>query len=153
MSARPIIRTKACCSTSEPSASCRPIRRAATNLSSSFACTRRAPRAARDCLQGCAIAADTHPCSPAMSLFPLFLKALVDANGDAVVIHSGDTPYVDSRSGPAELSNEPLTLQTVEKLIAELLPEESQRTLKLLGAIRYECSPIREYPGERFSIV
>src|SRR5712691_9055472 len=88
-----------------------------------------------------------------MTLFPLFLKALVEADGDAVVIHSGDTPYVDSPAGQAELSNEPLTLQTVERLVAELLPEESQRTLKLLGAIRYECTPIPEYPGEPFTIV
>jgi len=88
-----------------------------------------------------------------MSLFPLFLKALVGVDGDAVVIHSGETPFVDSPSGQAELSNEPLTLETVEKLITELLPEESQRTLKLLGAIRYECTPMPEYPGEPFTIV
>ena len=88
-----------------------------------------------------------------MSLFSLLLKALVDADGDAVVIHSGETPYVDGPAGQAELSNGRLTLQTVEKLLAELLPEESQRTLQLLGAIRYECTPIPQYPGEPFTIV
>lgn len=88
-----------------------------------------------------------------MSLVPLLLQALVEADGDAVVVHSGETPYVDAPSGQTELSQEPLPLHAVTALLTQLLPAESQQTFQLLGAIRHECPPMPAYPGEQFVVV
>ena len=88
-----------------------------------------------------------------MSLVSLLLQELVRADGDAVVIHSGDTPYIDAPSGQTELSAEPLPLRAVTMLLTQLLPAESQQTLHALGFILRDCPPMAEYPGERFTVV
>jgi twitching motility protein PilT len=88
-----------------------------------------------------------------MSLVPRLLEAIVAANGDAVVLHNGDTPYVAVAGGETEISTERLTFQAVDDVLKELLPGPSQRAFDQLGSIRYECPPLEPYAGERFTVV
>src|ERR1700730_10708152 len=88
-----------------------------------------------------------------MSLVPQLLQAIVAANGDAVVLHAGDTPYVARGGTETEIAADQLTVQTVDDVLKQLLPEASRKTFDLSGSIRYECPPFEAYPGERFIIV
>jgi twitching motility protein PilT len=88
-----------------------------------------------------------------VSAVTTLLQAMVDANGDAVVLHTGDTPYVAGAGTEQEISPERLTLQAVNQVLEELVPEPSRRDFDLLGSIRYECPPLDAYPGVRFSVV
>ena len=88
-----------------------------------------------------------------MSLVPQLLQAIVAANGDAVVLHAGDTPYLARGGNETEIAADKLTVQTVDDVLKQLLPEASQKTFDLLGSIRYECPPMETYPGECFIVV
>src|SRR5580700_1328530 len=88
-----------------------------------------------------------------MSLLPQLLRAIVAANGDAIVLHTGDTPYVAGAGTETEVTADKLTFQAVDDVLKQLLPEPSQETFDLLGSIRYECPPFEAYPGERFVVV
>src|ERR1700694_1981545 len=88
-----------------------------------------------------------------MSLVPQLLQAIVAANGDAVVLHAGDTPYVARGGAESEIAADKLTLQNVDDVLKQLLSEASQETFDLFGTIRYECPPFEAYPGERFIVV
>src|ERR1700722_20420040 len=88
-----------------------------------------------------------------MSLVPQLLQAIVAAKGDAVVLHTGDRPYIAGAGTETEISCARLTSQAVDDVLKQLLPEPSQRTFDLLGSVRYECPPLEPYPGERFVVV
>jgi twitching motility protein PilT len=88
-----------------------------------------------------------------MSLVPQLLQAIVAANGDAIVLHTGDSPYVTGAGTETEVAAEKLTFQAVDDVLKQLLPEPSQETFDLIGSIRYECAPFDAYPGERFVVV
>jgi twitching motility protein PilT len=88
-----------------------------------------------------------------MSWVPQLLHAIVAANGDAVVLHTGDTPYVAGAGTETEIAGEKLTVQAVDDVLKQLLPEPSQKTLDLFGSIRYECPPFDAYPDDRFVVV
>lgn len=88
-----------------------------------------------------------------MSLLPQLLQAIVAANGDAIVLHTGDSPYVVGAGTETEVAGDQLTLQAVDDVLKQLLPEPSQETFDLFGSIRYECPPFEAYPRERFVVV
>jgi twitching motility protein PilT len=88
-----------------------------------------------------------------MSLVPQLLQAIVAANGDAIVLHTGDSPYVIGAGTETEVAADKLTFQAVDDVLKQLLPEPSQETFDLFGSIRYECPPFDAYPGERFVVV
>jgi twitching motility protein PilT len=88
-----------------------------------------------------------------MSLVPQLLQAIVASNGDAIVLHTGDSPYVTSAGTETEVAADKLTFQAVDDVLKQLLPEPSQETFDLIGSIRYECAPFDAYPGERFVVV
>jgi twitching motility protein PilT len=88
-----------------------------------------------------------------MSLVPQLLQAMVAANGDAIVLHTGDLPYVTGAGTQTEVAAEKLTFQAVDDVLKQLLPQPSQETFDLIGSIRYECAPFDAYPGERFVVV
>ena len=88
-----------------------------------------------------------------MSLGPLLLHAMVAAGGDAVVIHTGDLPYVVTAHAETEIGTVPLTFRDVDAVLEQLLPAASLETFNSLGAIRYECPPLPDYPGQRFTVV
>jgi hypothetical protein len=81
------------------------------------------------------------------------LTAIVKADGDALVMHVGEQPYVVAASGPVQLSSRPLTIDAVAGMLAQLLPADSRRTLDELGAVEHELPPSASTDGERFTVV
>ena len=81
------------------------------------------------------------------------LTAIVRADGDALVMHVGEHPYVVAPSGPVELSSRPLTLEAVAGMLGQLLPAESRHALEELGAIEHELPRTAASNGERFTVV
>jgi len=88
-----------------------------------------------------------------MSLVPSLLRAIVTIDGEALVLHVGDKPYVLSSSGQVDLAPRGLSYDAVAGVIAQLLPEASQKTLQEYGAAEHELSNLPEFPGEQFNIV
>ncbi len=81
------------------------------------------------------------------------LTAIVRADGDALVMHVGERPYVVASSGPVELSSRPLTLEAVAGMLGQLLPVDSRRALEELGAVEHELPPSPAAQGDRFTVV
>jgi twitching motility protein PilT len=88
-----------------------------------------------------------------MSLVPALLRAIVLIDGEALVLHVGDKPYVLSSAGQVDLAPRGLTYDAVASVIAELLPADAQRALQELGAAQHELTDLAEFPGEHFSVV
>ena len=59
-----------------------------------------------------------------MSLVPSLLQAIVRVDGEALVMHAGDKPYVVSPTGQVELANRGLTLEAVNGIVGQLLPAQ-----------------------------
>ena len=88
-----------------------------------------------------------------MSLVPSLLQAIVHVDGEALVMHAGDKPYVVSPTGQVDLASRGLTLDAVSGIVDQLLPIEFQRALDEFGAVQYELPPQAEFPRERFTVV
>ena len=88
-----------------------------------------------------------------MSLVPSLLQAIVRIDGEALVMHAGDKPYVVSPTGQVDLANRGLTLDAVNGVVNQLLPIELQQALQEFGAVQYELPPMPEFPGEHFTVV
>src|SRR5258708_37532524 len=88
-----------------------------------------------------------------MSLVPSLLQAIVHVEGDALVLHAGDTPYVVAPAGQIELASSALTPDAVSGIVAQLLPAEFQRALHECGAVQYDLPPQPAFPRERFAVV
>src|SRR6476661_1371139 len=88
-----------------------------------------------------------------MSLVPSLLQAIVRVDGEALVMHAGDKPYVVSPSGQIELANRGLTIGAVNGIVGQLLPPTFQTVLEEFGAVQYELPEIPEFPGEHFTVV
>ena len=88
-----------------------------------------------------------------MSLVPSLLQAIVQLDGEALVMHVGDKPYVVSPTGQVDLATRGLSLDAVVGVVNQLLPIESQQALEEFGAAQYELPALAEFPGEQFTIV
>src|SRR5882672_3578018 len=88
-----------------------------------------------------------------MSLVPSLLQAIVKVDGEAMVMHAGDKPYVVSPTGQVELASRGLTLVAVNGIVGQLLPPPIQNALDEFGAIQYELPAPAEFPGEQFTVV
>ncbi len=88
-----------------------------------------------------------------MSLVPSLLQAIVRIDGEALVMHAGDKPYVVSPTGQVDLASRGLTLEAVNGIVAQLLPMELSHALDEFGAVQYELAPMAEFPGEHFTVV
>jgi twitching motility protein PilT len=85
-----------------------------------------------------------------MSLIDSLLSAIIRLDGDALVMHVGEKPYVVTSSaemnafrgplawGQVELSSKPLTTEAVSAMLDQLLPEEVRRSLEEVGAVEHE---------------
>jgi len=87
-----------------------------------------------------------------MSFVPSLLQAIVRVDGEALVMHAGDKPYVVSPTGQVELANRGLTLEAVNGVVNQLLPVELQQALQEFGAVQYELPP-SDASAERFTVV
>ena len=73
-----------------------------------------------------------------MSLVPSLLQAIVGVDGEALVMHAGDKPYVVAPSGQIELASRGLTLDAVNGIVSQLLPPDalSSRSTSLAPSSR-----------------
>src|SRR5947208_249480 len=62
-----------------------------------------------------------------MSLVPSLLQAVIGLDGEALVIHVGEKPYVVAPSGQVELATRALTFEAVTGILEQMLPVESRR--------------------------
>ena len=88
-----------------------------------------------------------------MSLVSSLLAAIVRAEGEALVLHVGDRPYVISPTGRVDIATREITLAAVSGIIAQLLPPEARAALDESGAAQHGLSSVPEFPGEQFTIV
>ena len=88
-----------------------------------------------------------------VSLVPSLLQAIVHVDGEALVMHAGDKPYVVAPTGQVDLATRGLALEAVNGIVNQLLPPESQRALDEFGAVQYQLPPVPEFAGEQFTVV
>ena len=88
-----------------------------------------------------------------MSIVPSLLQAIVHVDGDALVMHAGDKPYVVAPTGQMDIASRGLTLEAVNGILNQLLPSEFQHALDEFGAVQYELHGSAEFPGEHFTVV
>ncbi len=98
-----------------------------------------------------------------MTLLDSLLDAIVRLDGDALVMHAGEKPYVVLSSasmntfrgplawGQVELSSRPLTADAVLSMLAQMLSPEQSHTLEEFGAIEHEIDAPGS-SGERFVV-
>jgi hypothetical protein len=87
-----------------------------------------------------------------VSIVTSLLTAIVRADGDALVLHAGERPYVVSRSGHSELASRVLTLEAMAGMLVELLPPAARQALDELGAVQHDL-PSTLPAHERFTVV
>jgi twitching motility protein PilT len=86
--------------------------------------------------------------SPIESLVAAVLKA----NGDGLVMHVGERPYVISPDGSTNLSERTLTVDAMKGVLNDLLSPADQETLEDIGAVEREVTS-KEAPGDKFLLV
>lgn len=88
-----------------------------------------------------------------MPLVKSLLTAIVRADGDALVLHAGERPYVVAPTGQLELASRALTLDAVKGMLNELLSPEARRTLDDIGAVQHDLASPGFAAGQTFSVV
>ena len=88
-----------------------------------------------------------------MALVTSLLTAIVRANGDALVLHAGERPYIVTPTGQSELASRALTLEAVKGMLNELLPPEAHQSLAELGAVQHDLASPAFAKGESFNVV
>jgi twitching motility protein PilT len=88
-----------------------------------------------------------------MSLVLSLLQAIVSVDGEALVMHAGDKPYVVAPSGQVELASKGLSLDAVNGVVAQLLPADAFSALEEFGAIQHELAAQAGFTGESFTVV
>jgi twitching motility protein PilT len=88
-----------------------------------------------------------------MTLVPSLLQAIVLMDGEALVLHVGDKPYVIAENGQVSLSNAPMSTEAIAEVIDELLPDDARGVLEDVGATQCVLPSNPLFPSERFSVV
>jgi twitching motility protein PilT len=81
------------------------------------------------------------------------LAAIVRADGDALVLHAGERPYVVAPSGQSELTSRALTLEAMTGMVAKLLPPDARQALDDFGAVQHDLPASGIFTHERFTVV
>jgi hypothetical protein len=81
-----------------------------------------------------------------VALVDSLLSAIVRVDGDALVLHAGERPYVVGPSGQSQLASRELTLEAMTGMLNELLPADARDTLDELGAVQRELAPAERRP-------
>jgi len=87
-----------------------------------------------------------------LSLLDSLIAAVLKADGDGLVMHVGERPYVLTPAGAANLSDRPMGVEAMNNVLADLLTVEDGFTLRELGAVERDVT-IETAPGERFRLV
>lgn len=88
-----------------------------------------------------------------MPLVTSLLTAIVRADGDALVLHAGERPYVVTPTGQSELASRALTLEAVKGMLNELLSPEAILSLDEIGAVQHDLGSPAFAPGQSFNVV
>ncbi len=76
-----------------------------------------------------------------MALVESLLTAMIRADGDALVMHVGERPYVVVGSGALDLSTQILNLDAMNGMLQQLLPSSAQDSLDEFGAVEHRLPP------------
>ena len=88
-----------------------------------------------------------------MHLVDSLLAAIVREDGESLVLHVGERPIVVAARGPMEVASAPMTLESMDSLLGDLLKADSQQALAEFGAVESELAPSALAPGEHFTVV
>ncbi len=88
-----------------------------------------------------------------VALVDSLLQAIIRADGDALVMHVGEKPFVTGAGVHTELSSVALKPDALAKLLEQLLPPDCRKSLEDHGAIEYNLPPNAALVGEQFTIV
>jgi twitching motility protein PilT len=88
-----------------------------------------------------------------VALVESLLTAIVRSDGDALVLHVGERPYVVAASGQIELSSRALTLEAISGILGQLISPAAEKSLDELGAVEHDLPPLPAVPAERFAVV
>jgi twitching motility protein PilT len=80
------------------------------------------------------------------------VTAVLKENGDGLVMHVGERPYVLSASGSSKLSERTLTVDAMKGVLNDLLSPAEQETLDDIGAVEREVTS-KDAPGDKFLLV
>jgi CheY-like chemotaxis protein len=86
-------------------------------------------------------------------LLPSLLRALVEANGDALVLPSGARPYLVAAGGRVELGTRDLPVDVIDQLVEQLLPTAVLEALDESGAVAYVLPRLAPFAEELFTVV
>lgn len=86
-------------------------------------------------------------------LVPSLLQALVVIDGESLVLHTGERPYVVAERGQIPLAKSPLMPSAVDEVMEELLPPAARQAIEATGATQFVLPDHPLLPGERFSVV
>ena len=88
-----------------------------------------------------------------MHLVDSLLAAIVREDGESLVLHVGERPVVVSSRGPSEIASSPMTLDSMDALLTDLLRTEARQALTEFGAVEADVGPSSLVPDERFTVV
>ena len=80
-----------------------------------------------------------------MSFVSSLLQAIVRLDGEAVVLHVGEKPYIVTPTDQVDLATKGLTIEAATGILNQLLPPEPQNALEEFGAVQYQMLPSAEY--------
>ena len=85
-----------------------------------------------------------------MALADSLLSAIVRADGDALVMHVGERPYVVAGTGTINISTHDLIDRPITGMMSQLLPAEALATLEEVGAVEHR---LQDVDDDRFNVV
>ena len=88
-----------------------------------------------------------------MHLVDSLLATIVREDGESLVLHVGERPVVVSSRGPSEIASSPMTLESMDGLLSDLLRTEARQALVEFGAVEADVAPSSLVPDERFTVV
>jgi hypothetical protein len=80
------------------------------------------------------------------------VAAVLKENGDGLVMHVGERPYVLSANGSSNLSERTLTVDAMKGVLGDLLSPAEQETLDDIGAVEREVTS-KDAPGDKLLLV
>jgi twitching motility protein PilT len=81
------------------------------------------------------------------------ISSILQADGDALVMHVGERPTIISAAGSSTLTSGALSLTAMADLLRDLLPPDAQQALDEFGAVEAELLPTDAAGAERFTVV
>ena len=81
------------------------------------------------------------------------LRALDKVGGQAVVLHTGDRPYIVTPTQRWESPLEPLTMPVMRTMLADLLPDDSCDAFDEVGSMKYDGPHLQQKPAAKLTVV